>query len=78
MSIFFVELSNILPQLLLAWTELPKCNSAILIENCDQVIVSVIFLYAPAHKIWLFEKFIFELQAFLNIFKIIFIWVLFS
>ena len=35
-------------------------------ENCDYTIrpgLSSLFLYAPVHKIWPFEKFIFELEA---------------
>ena len=31
------------------------------------------FLYAQVHKVWFFEKFIFELEAFLHNFKIDFI-----
>ena len=36
-------------------------------ENCDHTILPgllTLFLYAPAHKSWIFEKFIFELEAF--------------
>ena len=36
-------------------------------ENCDYHIypvLSIPFLYDPAHKAWLFEKFIFELEAY--------------
>ena len=38
-----------------------------LMENCNQVIclgLSILFLHATPHKVWLFEKFIFELEAF--------------
>ena len=38
--------------------QFPKCSPAILIENCDQAIclgLSILFLYATAHKVWLFE-----------------------
>ena len=36
-------------------------------ENCDHTIchvLSILFLHDPACKAWLFEKFIFELEAF--------------
>ena len=64
---FFFKLSYILPQFLLSWTELPKCTSTILMENCDQVTclgLSIIFLYGSSHKFWCFKKFIFELEDF--------------
>ena len=59
-------LSIIMPQLLLSRTELTKRISSILIYSCDHIIcpdLSILFSYAPAHKGWIFEKFVFELQA---------------
>ena len=50
----------------LSRTELPKCTRSILMENCYHTISPVLtihFLYDPACKAWLFEKFIFELEA---------------
>ena len=47
--------------------ELSKCTPTILMENCDQAIcldLLILFLYATPHKIWHFEKFMFELEAF--------------
>ena len=71
---FFVRFSYISFQFLSSWTELPKYTPTILMENCDQVIClgsSLLFLYAPAHKVWLtFEKFIFEREIFSRNFKI--------
>ena len=64
---FFVKLSYILSQLLLSWAEVWKCTLTILMENCGQAIclgLSILFLYATSDKVWLFEKFIFELEAF--------------
>ena len=46
---------------------------SILMKNCDHTIrpgLSSLFLYATAHKAWVFEKFIFELATFLYNFKI--------
>ena len=46
---------------------------SVLMYSCDHIIcpgLSVLFLYAPAHKAWIFEKFVFELEAFLCDFKI--------
>ena len=42
-----------------------KMYPNILMENCDRTICPVVdsFLYDPACKAWLFEKFIFELEA---------------
>ena len=37
-----------------------------LMGNCDHTIcpvLSILFLYEPAHKAWLFEKFLFELEV---------------
>ena len=65
--IFPVKLSYILSQFLLSWAELWKFTPTILMENCDQAIclgLSILFLYATPHKVWLFEKLIFELEAF--------------
>ena len=48
--------------------ELPKCTPhCTTMESCDHTIPS--FLYDPANTAWLFEKFIFELEAFYS-FKI--------
>ena len=47
--------------------------SIILMYSCDHIIcpgLSILFLYAPAHKAWIFEKFVFELKAFSCEFKI--------
>ena len=55
-----------LSQLELSRTELPKCTPNNLMENCDNTILPCFidsFLYNPANKAWLFEKFIFELEA---------------
>ena len=51
--------------------------------SCDRASclgLSVLFLYAPAHKTWIFEKFVFKLEAFLCDFKIdcILVWQLMS
>ena len=57
----------IMSQLLLSRTELSKCTPSILMYSCDHIIfpgLSILFLYAPAHKAWIFEKFVFELEAF--------------
>ena len=64
--IFFAKLWLILSQLELSRTKLPKCTPSILMENCDHTIcpvLSILFLHDPACKAWLFEKFIFELEA---------------
>ena len=55
----------ILSQLELSRTELPKCTPSILMENCDHTICPVlsILFYDTVCKAWLFEKFIFELEA---------------
>ena len=66
-------LSFIMPQLLLSRTELTKHISSILIYSCNHIIcpgLSILFSYAPAHKAWIFEKFVFELEAFSCDFKI--------
>ena len=37
------------------------------LENCEQVIcfgLLILFSDAPTYKVWLFEKFVFELEAF--------------
>ena len=36
--------------------------------NCPRL--PILFLYTPAHKTWIYEKFAFELEAFLCDFKI--------
>ena len=64
--IFFAELWLILSQLELWRTELAKCTPSIFMENCDHTICPVLlilFLYDPVCKVWLFEKFNFELEA---------------
>ena len=55
----------ILSQLELSRTELPKCTPSILMEMWPYHLSCFInsFLYDLAHKAWLFEKFIFELEA---------------
>ena len=63
---FFAKLWLIFSQLELWRTELPKCTPSILMEKCDHTILpvlSALFLYDPACKAWLFEKFILELKA---------------
>ena len=54
-----------LSQLELSRTELPKCTLSILMEMwpCHLSCFINSFLYHPACKAWLFEKFIFELEA---------------
>ena len=69
---FFVKLWLILFQLELSRTELPKCtpkyfNWKLWPYHLFCFINS--FLYDPANKVWLFETFIFELEAFFT-FKI--------
>ena len=78
-----VNLSFITSQLLLSRTELRNCTRSILMENCDHFIflgLSILFLYAPAYKAWIFEKFNFELEAFSYNFKIncMLVWQLMS
>ena len=54
-------------QLLISRRELTKCNPSISIESSDHSIypgLSILFLYAPAHKTWFFEKFLFQLEHF--------------
>ena len=68
-------------QLLFSRTELPNCTQSVLIESCEHTIcldLTILFLYATAHKAWIFEKFIFE--AFSNDIKIncILVWQLMS
>ena len=55
----------ILSQLEISKTELPKCTLSILMEMWPYYLSCFInsFLYGPACKAWLFEKFIFELEA---------------
>ena len=55
----------ILSQLEISKTELPKCTLSILMEMWPYHLSCFInsFLYGPACKAWLFEKFIFELEA---------------
>ena len=61
---FFVKLSYNLFQFFL-WIELLNLIPTICLG------LSIFFLYAPAHKVWLtFEKFIFELEAFSHNFEI--------
>ena len=57
-------------------TELPQCIQVFYLENYDNTIcpvLSILLLYNRARKIWLFEKFIFELEASYN-FKILVFW----
>ena len=61
------KLSFLSSQLLLLSDELQKCTPTILMENCDQTIclgLSILFLNATPHKVWLSEKFTFELKCF--------------
>ena len=61
-------LSFIMCQLLLSLV-----ISSILMYNCDHIIspdLPILFLYAPAHKAWIFEQFVLELDAFSCDFKI--------
>ena len=55
----------ILYQLELSRTELPKCTPSILMEMWPYHLSCFInsFLYDPACKAWLFENFVFELEA---------------
>ena len=51
--------------------------------SCDHIIcpgLSILFLYAPALKVWIFEKFVIELETFSCDFKIacILLWQLMS
>ena len=58
---------------LLSRMQLTKCPPSILMYSCDHTNcpgLSILFLYAPAHKTWIYEKFVFELEAFLCDFKI--------
>ena len=65
---FFVKLWVILSQLELSRTELPKCTpNCTTMKNCDHTIcpvLSILFLYDPTKTACLFEKFIFDLEAF--------------
>ena len=78
--------SFIMPQLLLWRTELAciiKCTPSIWMYSCDNIIcpgLLILCLYAPAHKAWIFEKFVFELEAFSGAFKIdsVLLWQLMS
>ena len=79
----FCYLSFIMSQSWLSRMELTKFTPRILMCSCDRASclgLSVLFLYAPAHKTWIFEKFVFELEAFLCDFKIdcILVWQLLS
>ena len=52
---------------LLARRELAKFAFSILVENWEHIIfpnLSVLFAYAPIHNGWLFEKFVFQAEAF--------------
>ena len=63
---FFLILWLILSQLELSRKELPKFTPIILMENSDHTInsvLSILFLYDSVRKTWIFEKFIFELEA---------------
>ena len=56
---FFIIPSPLLSQLELLRIELPKFTPSILIENCDHSICPgwwILFLYAPAHKVWLLKN----------------------
>ena len=77
------HLSFLMSQLVLSKMKLTKCTPSILMYYCDHIIcpgLSILFLYAPAHKAWIFEKFFFELEAFSWDFKIdcILLWQLMS
>ena len=64
--IIFVKLWLISFQSELSGTGLPKFTPITLIENYNNIIspvLSIVFSYDPAHKAWLFKKFIFELEA---------------
>ena len=70
-------------QLLLSRKEWTKCTPSTLTYNFDHIIcpgLSILFLYVPAHKSWIFEKFVFELETFSCDFKIdcILLWLLMS
>ena len=81
--ITYFYFSFIISQLLLSRAELTKCTTNILMYSCDHIICpgwSILFLYTPAHKTWIFEKFVFEIEAFSCNFKIdcILLWQLMS
>ena len=59
--IFFVKLWLILSQLELSTRDLPKCKNY---DHTIFLVLSILFWYDPVHKVRLFEKFIFELEAF--------------
>lgn len=63
--ISFAKLSSIFSQFLLSWAELQKYTPSVLKANCYQAIqvgLLILFLYATLHKVWLFEKFLFEVE----------------
>ena len=67
---FFVKLWLILSQLELSRTELPKFTLNILTKNCYHTICLILsILFYMTQPIRLFQKFIFELEAFYS-FKI--------
>ena len=76
-------LSFITSHLLLSRMELTKCTPSILMYRCDPIIcpdLSILLLFASSHKAWIYEKFVFELEAFSFDFKIdcILLWQLIS
>ena len=61
--------------------ELTKCTPSILMYNCGNTIcpgLSILFLSVTAHEALIFEKFVFELEAFSCDFKVycILVWQL--
>ena len=81
--ITYFYFSFIMSQLLLSSAELTKYTPNILMYSYDHIIcpgLSILFLYTPAHKTWIFEKFVFEIEAFSCNFKIdcILLWQLMS
>ena len=69
----FCYLSFIMFKVVLSRTELIKCIPNILMYNCDRTIcpsLSVLFLCTTVHKTWIFQSFVFELEAFSCDFKI--------
>ena len=70
---FLLIFNNNFSQLLLSTTELTKYTPIILMENCNNTIcssLSILFLYSPSYKAWIFENFVLELKAFSYNFKI--------
>ena len=66
-TIFFLNCHIFCPSSYYHGQNYEKNTPTILMENCDQVIclvLSVLVLYATPDKVCVFEKFIFELEAF--------------